>query len=403
MQNDKPLAGVRVLDFGTYLAGPYAGAMLASLGAEVVKIEQIQGGDPFRRGEGTSNPFFIQSNAGKKSLAIDLKAPAGRALIKSLVPHFDVLLENTRPGKMAALGLGADDILAINPSIIYSSVSGFGEGGPWRDRAAYDTIGLSMSGFLSIMSDADRAQLAGTCIGDLTGGLIMVIGILAGLTGRGLSGERRGMAVQTSLLEAMSALTIDAMTHLFETGDNPSRETRHPTAQSFCLTTSDGAAIALHLSGSQKFWLALTRAMNRPDLAADPRFTTYVDRKKNYFALRPLVEAEFVKLDRAEWERRLTEADVPYAPVLTAQELPEHPQMQWLDMYEPERDGLRLVRLPWRFSGSRPRRPLRAPAVGEHSCEIALQVRTQAEVDKLLASGVIAQAPRGTGTREQEA
>jgi len=334
MSNKKPLSGIRVLDFGSYLAGPYAGAILASLGADVVKVEFARGGDPFRRGVGTKDPYFIQMNAGKKSLAVDLKSPDGIALIKALVPHFDVLLENTRPGKMAALGLGADDILELNPTMIYSSVSGFGEGGPWRDRAAYDTIGLSMSGFLSIMSNEGDVQLAGTCIGDLTGGLVMVIGVLSGLVGRGLSPDRSGLQVQTSLLEAMSAITIDAMTYLFESGNNPSRESRHPTAQSFSLKTSDGAAIALHLSGSEKFWLALLKAMDRPDLADDPRFSRYNDRKAHYYELRPIIEAEFRKFDRAEWERRLIEADVPYAPVLTAEELPNHPQMKWLDMYE---------------------------------------------------------------------
>ncbi len=393
MLQTKPLNGVRVLDFGTYLAGPYAGAILTSLGADVVKVEFARGGDPFRRGTGTTDPYFIQMNAGKKSLAIDLKSPDGVALIKALVPHFDVLLENTRPGKMAALGLGPEDIKAINPSMVYSSVSGFGEGGPWRDRAAYDTIGLSMSGFLSIMSDEGNVQLAGTCIGDLTGGLISVIGILAGLVGRGQSPERKGLLVQSSLLEAMSTITIDAMTQLFETGINPSRETRHPTAQSFSLKTSDGAAIVLHLSGSEKFWLALTRAMERPDLAQDPRFLKYTDRKANYFELRPLIEAEFKKYDREEWERRLVQDDVPYAPVLTAKELPDHPQMQWLDMYEEPRDGVRLVRLPWRFSGVRPHRPERAPDLGEHSREVALQVLTPPDVDRLIADGVLVQAP----------
>ncbi len=392
MHDTKPLSGIRVLDFGTYLAGPYAGGILASLGAEVVKIEFARGGDPFRRGEGVNDPYFIQMNAGKKSLAVDLKAPEGVALIKSLVPHFDVLLENTRPGKMDALGLGPDEIRRLNPSMIYSSVSGFGEGGPWRDRAAYDTIGLSMSGFLSIMSNESDVQLAGTCIGDLTGALIMVIGILSGLVARRLTPEENGTLVQTSLLEAMSTITIDAMTQVFETGKNPSRESRHPTAQSFCLKTSDGAAIAVHLSGSEKFWMAFAGAIGRPELAEDPRFLRYNDRKAHYFELRPIVEAEFVKLDRDEWERRLTEADVPYAPVLTAQELPEHPQMQWLDMYEPENEGMRLVRLPWRFSGHRPHRPSHVPEIGEHSREVALQVLRPPEVDRLIDRGILVQA-----------
>lgn len=388
----KPLAGIRVMDFGTYLAGPYAGAILASLGAEVVKVEFASGGDPFRRGVGASDPYFMQVNAGKKSLAVDLKSPDGLELIKALIPRFDLLLENTRPGKMAALGLGPDDIRELNPSMVYSSVSGFGEGGPWRDRAAYDTIGLSMSGFLSIMSDADDTRLAGTCVGDLTGALIMVIGALAGLVGRGLNADNRGFDIQTSLLEAMSALTIDAMTQMFETGITPSRETRHPTAQSFCLTTSDGSAIVLHLSGSEKFWRNLTVAIERPDLLDDPRFVDYNTRKRHYFELRPIIEREFIKHDRDQWEQRLIAADVPYAPVLNARELPDHPQMRHLDMYEAEQGGTRLVRVPWRFSGQRPHRNQHVPEVGEHSRDVAAEVLSDSEVERLISAGVLVQA-----------
>ncbi len=392
MTQNKPLSGIRVLDFGNYVAGPYAGAILASLGAEVVKVELPRGGDPFRRGIGTADPYFIQMNAGKKSLAVDLKSTKGLALIKSMLPSFDVVIENTRPGKMSSLGLGPDDIKAINPAIVYASVSGFGEGGPWRDRAAYDTIGLSMSGFLSIMSDADKPQLAGTCVGDLTGGLALVIGVLASLVGR-VQNNCEGGLVQTSLLEAMSMITIDAMTQFFETGNIPSRETRHPVAQSFSPKTADGAAFAIHLSGSEKFWQALTVAMGREDLQEDPRFKTYNDRKVHYFELRPIVLNEFLQRDKETWEKRLTDADVPFAPLVNAKELIEHPQMKFLDMYEPENDGVRLVRTPWRFSGERMPRDFVTPHIGEHTREVASMVLSDSEIDELIAEGAILQAP----------
>ena len=384
----RPLAGIRVLDFGAFIAGPYSGSLLTMLGAEVVKVEPPRGGDAFRRGLGTSDPYFVQANSGKQSIAVNLKSPDGIAFIKKLLPEFDVLIENSRPGVMDRLGRGADAVRAIHPGMIYASASGFGDGGPLRDRAAFDTIGLAMSGFLSIMSDRDDVKLAGTCIGDLTTALVMVIGIVSGIVAKLRDDEGRGTTVKTSLLEAMSA-----MTQTFETGENPHRESRHPSAQSFALTTRDGAAIAVHMSGSQKFWEGFVQAMERPDLLEDPRFLTYPDRKAHYFELRPIVEAEFAKRDQDDWRERLRAADVPYAPVITGLELTENPQMQWLDMYEPARaDGLRLMRGPWRFDDKRNGKPPAAPAIGANTRDYALKVLPEAEVDRLIADGVLVQA-----------
>jgi len=392
MQGARPLTGIRVLELGAYISGPYAAALLAALGADVVKVEPPLGGDAFRRGVDIDSHYFAQYNAGKRSLAVNLKHPDGVALVKRLAPQFDVVVENNRPGKMAALGLGAEDLMKINPSLVYASVSGFGDGGPWRDRAAYDSIGQSMGGFYSIMNDEGEARLSGTCIGDLISAVTVAMGILAGLVGRGSTPERKGLEVQTSLVEAMSTITIDAMTQFFETGVAPTRESRHPQAQNFCLTTASGGSITLHLSSSQKFWEALATAMGRADLIEDPRFATYYDRMANYFALKPIVEAEFLKHSRADWEALLTASDVPFAPTLSVAEVTTHPQSQWLDMLEPERDGKTLVRPPWRFFGERPDRPFRAPHIGEHSREVALQISSAEDVDRMIAEGVLVQA-----------
>ncbi len=392
MHHTRPLTGIRVLELGAYISGPYASALLAALGADVVKVEPIRGGEPFRRGVDIDSHYFVQYNAGKRSIAVDLKRPEGVALIRALAPNFDVFVENNRPGKMAALGLGAQDLMSINPALVYTSVSGFGDGGPWRDRAAYDSIGQSMGGFYSIMNDKADARLSGTCIGDLISAITATMGILAGLVGRSQSPERKGFEVQTSLVEAMSTLTIDALTQMFETDVSPTRESRHPQAQNFCLATSDGGSITLHLSSSQKFWEALARAMGQAELIEDPRFLTYYDRMEHYFELKPIVEAEFRKRSREEWEAILTKADVPFAPTLTAAEVVAHPQTQWLDMLEPARDGKTLLRPPLRFFGARPDRPFRAPHIGEHTREVALQALPAAEVDRLIAEGVLLQA-----------
>ncbi|MBF9032691.1 CoA transferase [Rhodobacterales bacterium HKCCE2091] len=390
MQAGKPLKGIRVLELGAYISGPYAGSLLASLGADVVKVEAPKG-DDFRRGVGVESHYFVQYNAGKRSLAVNLKDPRGVELIKSMLPRFDVLIENSRPGKTEKLGLGPEVCHAINPGLVYSSASGFGDGGAWRDRAAYDSIGQSMGGFYSVMSEAGAPQLSGTCVGDLITAICAAMGILAGLVGRGLDGEGRGTLTQTSLLEAMSSLTIDAMTQYHETGTAPTRQSRHPQAQNFCLMTGSGDAITLHMSSSQKFWHALTRAMEREDLAADPRFAGYYDRMANYFELKPEVEAEFRKRTRAEWEQRLIAHDVPFAPVLTMEDLAHHPQTEWLKMLEPPRDGKTLVRGPWRFDGVRPDRAFTAPEVGQHSREVASEFCGGDELETLIRDGVVIQ------------
>lgn len=382
-----PLAGVRVLEFGGYIAGPYASSVLCALGADVVKIERPETGDDFRRGIDDQSPYFVQYNAGKRSLAVDLKNPEGIALVRALVPRFDVLIENLRPGKLTAMGLGPADCQSVRADLIYASATGFGNGGPLEQRAAYDTIGQAAGGLYSVLSDAGAAQLSGTCMADLITGFSTAAGVLAALVGRATSG--RGEVVETSLMEAVSTLTIDAMTQSFDGAGDPSRQSRHPQAQNFCLKTASGDDIAIHLSSSQKFWLAFVNAIDRPDLAEDPRFATYATRVKHYFELVELVQAEFGKRDANEWERRLTDHDVPFAEVLTMSGYRRHPQTEWLEIMEPQRNGMSLVRPPWRFNGIRPARSGVAPKVGEHTRELAEEVYENSRIDSLVDAGVL--------------
>lgn len=293
-----------------------------------------------------------------------------------------------RPGKMEALGLGPADLRALRPDLVYASVTGFGPGGPLAQRPAYDTIGQSFGGLTSVLSDSGAAALTGTCMADLITGLTTVSGVLAGLVARGTTG--RPQTVETSLMEAISTVTVDAMTQYFEDGHrDPTRQGRHPQAQNFVLPTSSDVHISLHLSSSQKFWFALLKAMNRADLADDTRFTTYDDRRRNYFELVEIVEAEFLTKPADEWEKLLTEADVPFAPVLGMAGYLEHPQTGWLEMTEPEDEGLALLRPPWRFEGARPHRTAPTPKVGEHSAEIAAEVCDAQRLDSLVSAGVL--------------
>jgi crotonobetainyl-CoA:carnitine CoA-transferase CaiB-like acyl-CoA transferase len=165
----KPLTGIRILELGGYISLPYATSMLSALGADVVKVEKPGTGDDFRRGDNDRSPNFIQHNAGKRSLSVDLKSPAGVALVKALIPRFDVLVENLRPGKLAAIGLSRADCAALRPDLVYGSLTGFGNGGPLAQRPAYDTIGQSFGGLYSLSSNAGTAQLSGTIFAESRG------------------------------------------------------------------------------------------------------------------------------------------------------------------------------------------------------------------------------------------
>ncbi|MEE4023660.1 CaiB/BaiF CoA-transferase family protein [Gordonia sp. PKS22-38] len=383
----KPLDGLRILEIGGYIALPFGTSLLCSLGAEVVKVERPEVGEDFRRLQNEQSPYFRQYNAGKRSLAVDLKTPEGVALVKALIPRFDVVLENLRPGKADALGLGLEDCRALRPDVVYGSVTGFGEGGPLANRPAYDTIGHAFGGLYSIFGDAGHPQLAGGLSADLVTGLSTATGVLAALVGRLKTGESQH--VQTSIMEAVSTLTTDSITQAFELGKDPDRQSRHPQAQNFCVETSTGEFMAVHLSSSQKFWHALCAAMERPDLAEDPRFAVYRPREAHYFELVKVVEAEFATRSYAEWEKRLTEQDVPFAPVLSVTGYLESDQVKWLQLADIQHDGLALMRPPWRFGGERPERSPVAPRVGADSRDVAREVYSDETIDELAASGVL--------------
>jgi len=393
-----PLKGLRILDTTAYISGPYASALLGALGAEVIKIEPPRG-EAFRRGMGTGSKYFRQYNAGKHSVVVNLKSAEGVALIRQMVPHFDVFMENSRPGKMAAMGLGRDDLCALNPNLVYSSVSGFGDGGPFRDRAAYDSIGQSMSGFYSIMNDEGNARLSGTCVADLITAVVSAMGILAALVGRLNGADAQSRVVETSLIEAMSVLTVDAVVQHFDEGLVPTRSSRHPQAQNFCLATACGGSITLHLSSSEKFWAALARAIGREDLITRPEFARFADRARNYHQLKPLIEAEFIKRPREEWEVILAAADVPFAPVLTIAEAIRHPQSEWLGLLGPENEGQSFVRPPWRFSGARPQVAGHAPEAGAQTRAVLGEWLSAEELSDYFARGVIAD-PAAPSTAE---
>lgn len=370
-----PLEGIRVLEFGGYLSGPYAGMLLRGLGAEVIKIEP-PGGEPFRRGRGNQDYFFKQYNLGKKSVTIDITTDEGREKAFDLIATADVLIENLRAGKLEALGLGPDACREVNPSLIYASVTGFGTSGEYRDRPAYDSIGQSIAGMYSILSDPDQPQTSGTCLADLSCGISMSLGILASLVGRG-GADGPGVRMETSMIESLSLLTIDAVTLLDERGISPSRESRNPQAINFCFATRDGGNITIHLSSSPKFWANFTRVIGRPDLQADDRFVDYPSREDNYEELRTLVRPIFLQRTLDEWLALLVEADVPCAPLLRMEEVVEHPQFTELGIFTRGQEGNLIVESPWKFDGTRFGKPQDSPQAGEHNDELACSDRAE--------------------------
>ncbi|MFT3660723.1 MAG: CoA transferase [Gordonia sp. (in: high G+C Gram-positive bacteria)] len=383
----KPLEGIRVLEIGGYIALPFGTSLLCALGADVVKVERPVVGEDFRRRMNEKSPYFRQYNTGKRSIAVDLKNPEGVELVKSLIPRFDVVMENMRPGKVAAMGLGPDDAKAVHPDVIYASVTGFGGSGPLSGRPAYDTIGQSYGGLYSILGDEGHPQLAGGLNADLITGVCTAAGILAALVGKLKTGQTP--YVQTSIMEAVSLLTTDSITQYFEYGYDPTRTSRHPQAQNFCVETSDHEFFAMHLSSSEKFWQALCAAMDRDDLRTDPRFAEYRSREANYFELAEVVAEQFTTRSAQDWEQALVKYDVPFAPVLSMSGYLENPQVKHLDMVEEQDDDLALLRPPWTFDARRPDRPGTAPRVGEHSYDVAAEVLPGERVDALIQAGVL--------------
>jgi crotonobetainyl-CoA:carnitine CoA-transferase CaiB-like acyl-CoA transferase len=383
----QPLAGIRILEIGGYISLPFATSILCSLGAEVVKVERPVVGEDFRRSMNEASPYFRQYNSGKRSLAVDLKTSEGIELVKSLVPRFDVVLENLRPGKLAALGLGPEVCRELRADIVYGSVTGFGSSGPLADRPAYDTIGHAIGGLYSLFSDEGKPQLAGGLSADLITGISTATGVMSALIGRLKTGQPQH--VETSIMEAVSLLTVDGMTQSFELGHAPSRTSRHPQAQNFCIQTADDDFVAIHLSSSQKFWQSLCRAMDRLDLLEDEQFAEYRPRESNYFKLVPIVASEFAKRPREHWERVLTEHDVPFAPVLSLTDYQDHEQVQHLEMFDKQEDGLNLLRAPWMFDGERPHRSSKSPRVGADTLAVASEVYSEQQLRPLIEAGVL--------------
>jgi formyl-CoA transferase len=361
------LSGIRVLEFASYVSGPFAGMLLSDLGAEVIKIEQPDGGDPFRMwGKTDYNGTFGSMNRNKKSVTLDLKTKEGQANARKLALTADVIIENFRAGAMDRLGLDYETLSAANPRLIYCSITGFGSEGPYRNRPGYDTVGQAMSGLLAVLTDRRAPQPMGISLSDHLAGTFACYGVLAALVARNNTGQ--GQKVETSLLQATLAFLGENAANFFEDDRVPSRATRCQRAQVFAFTAGDGLPFVVHLSSPEKFWQGLLKATDRQALAADERFLTREVRVKNYDALSAELLTAFQAKPRADWLRLLQAEDVPSGPLNTIDEVFKDPQVISLDMKKDlphrTRGMVSVVGNPVRMSATPPRVETAAPDLG---------------------------------------
>jgi formyl-CoA transferase len=371
------LDGITVLEFASYVSGPYAGMMLADLGAEVIKIETPEGGDPFRGwGAADYSATFGSVNRNKKSVILDLKSDSGRAAALALAADADVLIENFRVGAMDRLGLGYDALIEANPRLIYCSVTAFGLTGPYAQRPGYDTVGQAMGALLSVLTDLDDPRPMGVSLSDHLTGIMAAYGILGALCARERTG--RGQKVETSLLSSTLAFMGENAARYFEDGDVPDRKTRNRTAQVYAFVAGDGKPFVIHLSSPTKFWAGLCRVVGREDWIDDARFNDKAKRRKNYDVLETALAGIFRTAPRQHWLDALLAADVPAAPLYTLDEALADPQVRHLDMIRavphPKVGSVRLVAGGVTLSDTPAEIRTAAPAHGEHTDEILARI-----------------------------
>ena len=369
------LQGITVLELASYLTGPYAGMLLADLGAEVIKVEERSSGDPFRGWdkEGYSSTF-CSVNRNKKSVTLNLKVEEGREILLKLAEQADVFIENFRPGVVKELGVHYEAIRELNAQIVYCSISGFGQDGPYRDLPGYDTIGQAMGGLLSLITDLENPRPLGVSLSDHITGIFACYGILAALFARERTG--RGQKVETSLLQATASFVQEGAARYFATGVVPRRETRARTAQVYAFVAEDGLPFVVHLSSPPKFWEGITHAVGRLELKDDPKFLDREARIRHYDLLHKILAGIFATKPRKKWLERLRTYDVPCAPLYSLDEVFEDPQVRNLGMpvvlRHPKMGVIHLSGNPIGLSQTPVSHRLAPPTLGEHT-EVVLK------------------------------
>lgn len=369
----KILKDFRVIEMGTYITGPAAGMHLADLGADVIKVEKPETGDPFRAFKGgLYSPHFQTYNRNKRSIALDTAKPGDRAVFHDLIRGADVFIQNFRPGVAEKLGAGAEELGRINGGLVYCAISGFGQSGPSRDRPAYDTVAQAASAYLRLLTPPANPRVIGPAIADAVTGHYAALGIVAALLERTKTGKGRRLDI--SMLEAMCHFNLDSFTHYFSVGEVMGPLSRPMVSQSYTFACSDGKWIAIHLSSPPKFWEGLVAAAGMPELLADTRFAERAARIQNQQALIDTLTPVFATRTRQAWCDALLANEVPHSPAYDSNEALEDPQARHLhiavEAEHPEMGPFKTVRPPYSFDGEPDLSVLPPPTLDEHGAEI---------------------------------
>jgi formyl-CoA transferase len=387
------LDNITVVECATFVTGPYATALLADLGARVIKIESPPDGDPYRyfAPDPAFSFNFAHLNRNKESVVLDLKGAAGKNFCLKLVERADVFVENFRPGTAERLGLGYEALRALNPKLIYCSISAFGQTGPYAEKPGFDTLGQAISGLLSLLSDSDDPKVMGMAVSDYVTGLSAGYGILGALLARAKTGA--GCRVETSLLQATLSFIGETAAGFLRTGNVPTRMARVKNAHAFAFVCKDDRPLVIHCSVPEKFWLALLKAAERMDIAADERFKNRNARRENYSALEKTLAPTFKSKTRDAWLKILEAHDVPVVPLYDVAEVLDDPQVKHLGLIEEAEHGSagnwRLVGGPVSYDGAGKSQSAPPPLVGEHSRAVLRELGcSDQEFDALQLQGI---------------
>lgn len=394
----QPLAGIRVIEVGNFIAGPLCGMLLADMGAEVIKVEPPKAGDMMRASPPLVNGeslVFATVNRNKKSIALDLKKPEACEALRRLAAKADVLLENNRPGVMEKLGLGPEDIKKLNPKICYISTSGYGQTGPYRRRAAVNLIIEAASGVLSVNGEPGEIPMRpGLQTADVFGAMFTTYAVLTTLLGAARHGE--GRVADVSLVEASIAASLFETAEVLNVGTVPQPIGRmhRLTAPYTIFRTRDGRYIATGASNNELLRKLLT-TLGIPQHLDDPRFATYSSRKIHEDAITSLVAAEIEKFDAAQLEQMLNDAGVPCSEANDYEHVFNNPQAQARELVQeiahPKIGNFKQARNPVRFDHGGPEIKSPAPLLGEHTEQVLAEAGySAAEIAALLESGAAA-------------
>jgi crotonobetainyl-CoA:carnitine CoA-transferase CaiB-like acyl-CoA transferase len=404
-----PLSHIKVLDLSRVLAAPFAAQNLADLGAEVIKVERPVKGDDSRayappylkdeEGKETrESAYFCAANRGKKSITINISKPEGQQLVRELAKQCDVLLENYKVGDLARYGLGYDDLKALNPGLIYCSVTGFGQTGPDKDKPGYDFMAQGMGGLMSITGERDDLpgggpQRVGIPIIDLTTGMYATIAICAAIANRAVTGK--GQWIDVALLDSCVAFLANQAMNYFATGESPRPlGNAHPNIVPYqTFKTADGALILA--CGNDNLFNKFCEVAGCMHLAQDPRFSTNGERVKNREEITRLLNEIFLKRPTREWVKLLDAAGVANGPINTIQKVFEEPQVQArgmkIELPHAAAGTVPLVASPMKFSGTPIKHEVPPPVLGQHTDEILSSVlkKNPAEIEKLKSAGIV--------------